>query len=216
LKVARWVKSEGQEASVSIEQIVVRELDGDRVLFRSESQNDGISAAFSSDGTVLGISGKRGVQLVDTERWQPRGEIKAEGVDINAISFRPGVPVLAGAVGKEVWLWDTTGGLRGKLEAAWGSIGPLTFSPDGRYMATGGFPEVRLWDTATARLVPTAKANTESVTDLAFSPTANYVAAASNDGTIKLWNTRDGHLLWALPSVGEWTTAVVFRPAAGC
>jgi WD40 repeat protein len=217
LEVYRWVKVEGREGSVSLEQVVVRELNSERVLFRSESQSDSINTAFSSDGTALGISGKGGVQLVDTRTWQIKSEIKgeitAEGAEIRAIAFQPGAPVLASAVGKEVWLWDTTTGtLRGKLAPAWGFLSTLTFSPDGRYLATGSVPEVRLWDVATAALLTTARGNTESVTELAFSPTQDFLAAGSNDGTIKLWNTRSGTLLWTLPSAGEWTTGVAFSP----
>jgi WD40 repeat protein len=67
----------------------------------------------------------------------------------------------------------------------------LTFTPDGRALAIVGKRLLRLWDLNTGQTLTTATEN-RAITATAFSPDGRTLAAANNDGTVKLFDTATG------------------------
>ncbi|WP_305788382.1 nSTAND1 domain-containing NTPase [Symbioplanes lichenis] len=69
----------------------------------------------------------------------------------------------------------------------------MAFSPDSRVLAVGGLNrEVRLYATTTGRQVRVLKGHRLGVYGLAYRPDGRLLASASNDGTIRLWDTAGG------------------------
>ncbi len=54
--------------------------------------------------------------------------------------------------------------------------------------------------------------HTHRVNDTCFSPCERYIATASDDGTVRLWSTRDGELLWTFKDHSYRVEHVVFSP----
>ncbi len=54
--------------------------------------------------------------------------------------------------------------------------------------------------------------HTRDAFDIAVSPTGEYVASASFDGTTRIWHTTDWTLLHALPGHANWVGSVDFSP----
>jgi WD40 repeat protein len=54
--------------------------------------------------------------------------------------------------------------------------------------------------------------HSELVTRLVFSPDSNYLATASVDGTVKLWDLKLGRLVRTLPISQYWVHSVAFSP----
>ncbi|MCK6545358.1 caspase family protein [Myxococcota bacterium] len=82
-----------------------------------------------------------------------------------------------------------------------GYRGQLAFSADGaRYAAASATNGVHVYDAATNRELSVLRGHAGWVTSIAFHPTADLVATASLDGSIKLWRPATGELLVTLVS----------------
>ena len=70
-----------------------------------------------------------------------------------------------------------------------GPVNVIAFSPDSKILATG---TGRLWNLATRKPTRDLELHQNLITDLAFSPNGNTVAAGSFDGTFSLWQLDKG------------------------
>jgi len=76
-----------------------------------------------------------------------------------------------------------------QLEGTSGPIYSLAWSPDGRMLASAGYGQVKLWDGVSRKEITTIEGHTSYVWGLAWSPDGSTLASASQDGSVKLWNT---------------------------
>ena len=74
----------------------------------------------------------------------------------------------------------------------------LSFSPDGSALVITG--DARgpgyVWDTTKWRVVSSLSGHTDAITDVSYSMDGTRVATSSLDGTVRLWDTQSGVLLW--------------------
>jgi centriolar protein POC1 len=55
-------------------------------------------------------------------------------------------------------------------------------------------------------------AHTDSVNSVAFHPNGRFLLSASNDSTLKIWDLRNGHILYTLYGHEGPSTSVNFSP----
>ncbi len=159
------------------------------------------------------------------------GEIWAQPVPtrVNRIAFNPEGDRLAIALGDArkpepgaalIWTFsaprdESSTRLRIAHET---TVNWVEFSPDGRSLVTASglageasVGEARVWDAETGEPATPPLRHTARVAMAAFSPDGLRVATASNDGTARVWNIRNGRTLLTLSHEG-WVFQARFSP----
>jgi WD40 repeat protein len=71
-------------------------------------------------------------------------------------------------------------------------IGPLAISPDGSRIALGGTNSgsLSVWDVHKGKLLVTLSGHTQGMRSLAWTPDGTRLVSSSNDGTVRVWDSR--------------------------
>ena len=167
------------------------------------------SLAFTPDGKTLALGGRSfPVQLsyvAVLQLW----DVKTRRLILNRADNRDGYGTVAFAaegktlvagLGPGLMLWDWLGLRHERFISPHDDELRLRVSPDGRIVATAGsVGYVELWDVKTGklkrRLQRPKKQSPASVYWLAFSPKQTFLAAATDDAKIYIWQINSGKLL---------------------
>ena len=178
------------------------------------------SLAFQPGGPLLAAGSSEGpVRLWDVEHPEtPVPSRDTGGKRVTAVAFsRDGKTLAAGLAQGGALLWDVLQPNAAPRPACAGmDVRSLAFSPDGRRLACGaGRGEIVLAPVdpaggASSRLL----GHVSAVNALSFNPKGDFVASASSDGTIRLW---DVHRVGAAPPIvlrghDGWVWAAAFSP----
>lgn len=98
-----------------------------------------------------------------------------------------------------------------------GGIKAVTFAPDGRHFATaGGDKSAKIWHIKESGVVLRQKleGHEGAVNSISFSPDGNQLATASGvlkkSGSIRIWNTESGKVMYKLEGPTDNVTVVLF------
>ncbi|MEV4091369.1 WD40 repeat domain-containing protein [Streptosporangium saharense] len=174
--------------------------------------------AFTPEGIPLVAAfQKGGLRLWDLAARRVTATLPVKGTDFASaqVAFSlDGTTLAVSDEGGSVRLWDSvTHRPKGSLPS--GRASALAFSPDGRILVVAGHQgnRVQFWDTATHRSIGAAfSGGTDVVSGMAFTPDGTWLAVASLDGTVRLWDTTFHHSTGhRLPGSGD-ANAVAFTP----
>jgi WD40 repeat protein len=205
---ARRIALHGWETSVDVLDAgtlqPVRQIAADQKLVHFTAASNGDTVAWSENGSRVEVRDLRTdkVLVLETGSQQP------------GVAFAPDGKTLAtGGYAIEAKLWDpATGMLIRSLDvgAPAGGLTPV-FSPDGKFVAIGHRnSETRIFETATGKLY-TVLPNKMSQ-ELKFSPTGRTLAVGYVDGSLALWDMRDGTLLRSCATGGDEVYTLDWSP----
>ena len=128
---------------------------------------------------------------------------------IRAMAVSPnGQTAFAGGHGGELLAFGTKDGRRrwAVPDAYRKGIYAMSLTPNGKRLASGGVDRViRVRDSSTGRLLMELPGHSAAITSLEFASDSVRLVSASWDGTVRLWDTREGHCLAVahLPGVSK-------------
>jgi WD40 repeat protein len=178
------------------------------------------SLAFQPGGSLLAAAGSEGaVRLWDVEHPDTSPLARdAGGKRVTAVAFsRDGKTLAAGLAQGGALLWDVSQPAAAPRTACAGmDVRSLAFSPDGRRLACGaGRGEIVLAPVDPAGGSPSRLlGHSSAVNALSFNPKGDFVASASSDGTLRLW---DAQRAGAAPPIvlrghDGWVWTAAFSP----
>ncbi len=180
-----------------------------------------LSVAWSPNGDYLAASDA--AQQIHVWPVKPAGPIYRR---INAANLplflafapspSPGVLRLAGG-GLEIWLIETGKPGAITIPAAYDDgylpgLNDMRFTPDGAWLALAEFGRIDFRSVLDGSHGLTVADMTGPVNSLSFSPQGNYFVAACQDGTTRLYRTRDGRYLDQLGEPTSPVLAAAFAP----
>lgn len=155
---------------------------------------EALVADFSRDGQQLAVGWTDGyVQVWEVASGALRNQLSADVYSIQGVTFLPEGDRLV-TVGRAgvIRIWNLSDGSIWRALSADGDTRCLAVSPDGALIATGSHTtdEVVTWDAQNDRRGQALPAG-DGVRTLAFSHDGRWLAAAGNDGYIRLWSVAD-------------------------
>jgi len=120
-----------------------------------------------------------------------------DGRPLNVVTSADSQLIVAGSSTGAIGLWDGNGAAKPPIRSGLKVAYALAVSSDGELVAVAGPPDyarIEVWDTASAKLRQTFDSPNASITNLAFQPGGDLLAATDLGGALRIWNARDGKL----------------------
>lgn len=115
--------------------------------------------------------------------------------DIPRRTPRPGVETSTDTHARR--FWEALSGICSRtIQHPESQVNRLCISPDKRYLAAAGHHTVKLYDikSSNPNAVLTFDGHTGNVTGVAFHCEGKWMVTSSEDGTVKIWETRSGSI----------------------
>ena len=168
------------------------------------------AVSFSGDGALLAVASPSSVQLFETpsgtagRTWNPA----PESPTALSLSRSGKALAVAGSDGTLVW-WssdDVRHERAGKAE-----LTALLFSADEKKLFVGDEAgQVLAIDASSGALLATFPGHEQRVSELAISPRGGWLATASSDGTVLVWDLGTSQVLTRLDAEGDELRALSF------
>ena len=153
-----------------------------------DDSNDIVKLIFSSNGNRLAaITFGGDVKLWNTPKGKKIVSSISELSDVETLTFSPdGNHLAIQTTGKRIEVWSILED-KNLFTLPLGMTRPLVFSPNGKIFACASSTNGKLWSVPDGKELVTLYVHSKHITSIAFSPTGNLLATASDDQSIKLW-----------------------------
>ncbi len=151
-----------------------------------------LSLAFSPNGELLATGNQnQTATLWSMGKQQPPTVFRGHRGVVRSLAFSPDGKLLAtGSQDRSVKLWNVYQPPNPMvLPSRGGKIHSLAFSPDGQFIVAGGEESAQVFSVGGKQEVTRIVQGAGAVTSLAFAPDGKMLATASEDETVRLWDS---------------------------
>jgi WD40 repeat protein len=194
-KDGQRIVTSSKDKTLQIWDVETRALAGDPF----EGHSDRVcSVAVSPDDRRFASGGGTGAIIIwDVDKKQMLFKLKKHKNLVSSVCFSTdGKRLASGSLDKKVIIWDVkTGAVLSTLQSGRGAVFCVAFSPDGLRLASGEQGTVRVWTTnnvGTELLFDIDFAHQGWVKSVVWTPDGKQLISASQDQTIKFWNSSKG------------------------
>ncbi|EJD44393.1 WD40 repeat-like protein [Auricularia subglabra TFB-10046 SS5] len=185
---------------------------------RNHFNSDLITAvSYSPDGTRLACVTDDSFLVWNVSTSAPAANPLILGgcARVTRVAFSPnGKYIGSASADGTVWVWDIAvrervATLKAK-DRGW--LRSIRFSPDGIHFASSSRLRVHIWNIHRGK-IETELESTSAVTDIALSPSGQYIATGCEDWSVRIWDARTGQPVGA-PLTGHENdvTSIAFSP----
>ncbi|KAF2033468.1 WD40 repeat-like protein [Setomelanomma holmii] len=184
------------------------------------------SVAFSHNSTRLtSASWDSTVKIWDTHSGKCLQTLEGHGDSVGSVAFSyDSTRVVSASYDKTVKIWDACSDeyMQKTFQSHSSSIDSVAFSHDATLLASASDDStVKIWDTHTGECVQTLKGHSVEclagvmgysapINSVAFSHDSTWLASASYDKTVKIWDTYSGECVQTLEGHGDSIDSVAF------
>jgi WD40 repeat protein len=173
--------------------------------------------AFAPDSKTMAIGSPDGtVRVVEAPSMRELALLAAFPDRVHSVGFSPDGETLAAVNfngGFRIWDWKSGRELK-SLEEKIGPVHCFAFTADGRSLAVSpwgfGSGGPSLWDLATGELRRRFAGQNDGVNRLVISPDGRFLATATMNQSIKVWNVETGDVAAVLDKDLGWVKTVAF------
>src|SRR5262249_20212345 len=161
--------------------------------------------AYSPDGQhIVSGSQDRIVRVWDSHTGQTTVEFRRHLKSVHTVAFSPDGQLIVSASQDDVIVWSPSAGhavsLHHNAPPHTEAKTSVAFSPDGTRIATGEVSVSRdgrkylanVWEISSEKLLFSLEGHGGVISRIAFSPDGKYLATASLDQSVRLWDTATG------------------------
>jgi WD40 repeat protein/TolB-like protein len=198
----------------------------------SSGQRGDCYMAMSTDGSkIIANTFGYGFNMWDTKSGRVIKTFlrhPASGAISGPLAFSPdGKRFISGTASNTIRIWDTESGAYRECHGGnGGKINSLAYSPDGLFFVSASYSrtmggrgveynKVSIWNAETGQETLVLEGHTSVVNSVAYSPDGRQIISGSTDGTIKIWDSRDGRLLRSIsvPTNRGAVSFVAYNPS---
>jgi WD40 repeat protein len=193
--------------------------DQDRPSFEIDSMAGAVnSIALNAAGTLLATGSEdRKARLWNASSGELQKTLGPLADQVRSLAFTPAGDVLVTGAASTARVWDTaTGTQLARPLVHHAPVLAVAVSPKGDLVAAGGRDQdVLVWQFPGIRLKWTLSGHSGAVKGLVFSDDGTKLAAASDDGTIRIWLSSTGEQVGVIQSAGHDITSFAMASHGG-
>jgi len=166
--------------------------------------------AISSDGKIIATGNTdNSITIWDAESLSEMITLTGHKLNVKSIKFsNNGKYLISGSLDNMIKIWDISSG--NEIGSLIGFTSSFSISRDDKLIVTGSNELIRLFDLENMKKILSMTGHTDSVMCVSISPDGDLTVSGSLDGTVKIWETKNGTLVKDLIKIPNPIYSVLF------